>query len=320
MHKTNNPAPAASNADLVHDLNGRFGRPGVAHFDIGPGGLTCLQLTPPTASLRMLLHGAHVLQYQPAGHQPVLFVSHSTPYEPGKPVRGGVPICLPWFGGEHTDPQAPMHGLVRTRAWEVAAVEPLDAHTAAATFVLTADEQGRRFYPHDYEARFTVRVGPMLHMALRMRNTGSAPLRFSEALHTYLRVGDIHRATLRGLEGTEYLDKTLDFARCTQDQQPVTFTGETDRVYLHTRATCVVDDPALGRRIVIDKTGSDATVVWNPWQQRAAAMADLDDEDHEDGWRTMLCVETANAAEHAITLPPGAEHEMTATLRVEPLG
>jgi D-hexose-6-phosphate mutarotase len=152
-------------------------------------------------------------------------------------------------------------------------------------------------------------------MALNMRNTGTTPLRFSEALHTYLRVGDVHRVALRGLEGAEYLDKTMGFKRCRQGDQPVTFTGETDRVYLHTQATCALEDPALGRRIVIEKSGSDATVVWNPWQQRAAAMADFDD----DGWRTMVCVETANAAEHAITLEPGAEHEMTATLRVEPL-
>ncbi len=307
------PAQTAGNDPT--SLQQRFGRGDAIRFDHGPGGLTRLRLSTPTANLEMLLHGAHVLQYQLLGQEPLLFLSRCSEYSPGKPVRGGVPICLPWFGGEHDDPRAPMHGLARTRPWQVVAIESVDEQTLQASFALTSDEAGRAFYPHDYEARFTVRVGPALHMALRMRNTGDSPLRFSEALHTYLRVGDIHRVTLRGLEGAEYLDKTAGFERRPQGDQPVTFSGETDRVYLHTRAACVVEDPALRRRIVIDKSGSDATVVWNPWRQRAAAMADFDD----DGWRTMVCVETANAAEHAVTLPPGAEHEMTATLRVERL-
>lgn len=313
MNHAHHDPPAADAGPA--ELQQRFGRGDEVRFDQGPGGLTRLRLATPAANLEMLLHGAHVLQYQPAACEPLLFLSRCGEYNPGKPVRGGVPICLPWFGGEHTDPRAPMHGLARTRPWRIVAIESVDEQTLQAGFALTGDEAGRAFYPHDYEARFTVRVGPTLHMALRMRNTGGAPLRFSEALHTYLRVGDIHRVTLRGLEGAEYLDKTAGFARRAQGDQPVTFTDETDRVYLHTRAMCVVEDPTLRRRIVIDKSGSDATVVWNPWRKRAAAMPDFDD----DGWRTMLCVETANAAEHAVTLPPGAEHEMTATLCAEPL-
>jgi D-hexose-6-phosphate mutarotase len=152
-------------------------------------------------------------------------------------------------------------------------------------------------------------------MALEVHNTGSSPLVFEEALHTYFAVGDIRRVSIEGLEATDYLDKVGGITKRSQGPNPVTFTGETDRVYLNTRATCVAHDPAGGRNISAAKDGSNATVVWNPWTAKAKAMPDFGD----DEWPGMLCIETANVADVAVTVQPGQAHTMTAVVSAKTL-
>ena len=149
-------------------------------------------------------------------------------------------------------------------------------------------------------------------MALEVTNPGPDAFTFEEALHTYFAVRDVRNVTVTGLERTDYLDKVTGFDRKTQGSDPIRFTGETDRVYLNTTADCVIDDPGARRRIAIRKTGSDATVVWNPWIAKARAMPDFGD----DEWPEMVCVETCNVNVHARTLAPGASHTMTAIIEV----
>ena len=165
-----------------------------------------------------------------------------------------------------------------------------------------------------FALRYRVTVGTTLHLALEVVNTSPAPFTFEAALHTYLAVGDVEAVAVGGLEGTVYLDKVDAFARKRHGAGPLRLSGETDRVFLGTRARCVVDDPVLGRRVIVDKTGSATTVVWNPGAAKARDIADLEPDD----WRRMLCVETANAADDAVTLPVGGRHLISATLAVEP--
>ena len=143
--------------------------------------------------------------------------------------------------------------------------------------------------------------------------TVAEPFGFEEALHTYLRVGDVREVTVSGLAGTTYIDKTDAMKRKVQADEPLRLSGATDRVFLGTRGPCVVDDSVLDRRLVIEKRGSATTVVWNPWHEKAAAMADLGGE----VWPWMLCVETANAADDAVRLAPGQRHRMTAVVGAE---
>jgi D-hexose-6-phosphate mutarotase len=157
-------------------------------------------------------------------------------------------------------------------------------------------------------------MGSRLAMALDVTNTGHAPARFEAALHTYFAVSDIRHASVTGLEGTEYLDKVRNFERTREGQGAIRFAGETDRVYLDTEATCVIHDPGLARRIEVAKTGSRTTVVWNPWIDRAKAIADFGD----DEWPGMLCIETANVRDAAVEVQPGSHHTMTASIRVAP--
>jgi D-hexose-6-phosphate mutarotase len=148
-------------------------------------------------------------------------------------------------------------------------------------------------------------------MELEVHNTAAGELCFEEALHTYFEIGSIHQISISGLEGTTYLDKTDSGQRKQQSGAPIRIARETDQVHVDTTSTCVIEDPAWARRIVIEKTGSATTVVWNPWIAKTLSLADMAPEE----WRGMLCVETANAAENGVRLAPGATHRMRATIR-----
>lgn len=259
----------------------------------------------------ILLQGAHVTSFSPTGHQEVLWMSELSEFEPGRPVRGGVPVCFPWFASGR-DGQAPAkHGWARTNVWQLADVEARSDGTVRVTLTLTGEQVDDLMgFPADFRARFTVDFGRELTMALTVQ-AGDAPLEVEEALHTYLTVGDVRQATIEGLDGSEYVD-TVGGANVSRRQEgEVTFTAETDRIY-DSSATTVLVDPVLGRRIEVAKQHSATTVVWNPWVDKSAAMADFGD----DEWTGMCCIETANAREHGVVLEAGASHTMTATVRV----
>jgi D-hexose-6-phosphate mutarotase len=288
--------------------------PGVT---LGPGlnGLPRVLVGTAETSGEVYLHGAHVTAWRPAGAAPVLWVSRDSLFEPGKPIRGGVPICYPWFAAHATDATAPMHGFARLADWQLA-----DAAASGGavhlSFVLTDDERSRKSaWPHRFRAEFRVSLGATLGMTLDVSNPGSSPVSHEAALHTYFAVGDIRRATVTGLGGTEYLDKVEGFARKRQGDAPIAFSGETDRIYLDTEATAVIHDPVLKRRVEIAKSGYQSTIVWNPWSDRARALPDFGD----DQWPEMLCIETANVRERAVMLEPGSHHSMRATVALRAL-
>ena len=298
----------------VTELNSRFGVPGVVAVEAGRNGMPRLRITSPAAEAEIYLHGAHVTHYQPRGHKPVLFMSGQSLFDPAKAIRGGVPLIFPWFGPNAANPKAPQHGFARTTPWTIRAVRHApDDGAVIVTLSLGPDERSRAHWPHDFEATYTVTAGRTLVMTLDVVNAGQAEFTYEEALHTYLAVGDVRQARIDGLAGRKYVDKVDQGRRKTQPDGAFTLTGETDRVYLATPDTVTVNDRANNRRLVVTKSGSDATVVWNPWTEKAKAMADFGDEE----WPGMLCVETANAADHAVRLPPGQRHVMQAAVSVE---
>jgi glucose-6-phosphate 1-epimerase len=278
------------------------------------GGLERARVSGAYADAEIYLQGGHVTRWQPHGAAPVLFLSERAVFAPGKPIRGGVPLIFPWFGPHSTDPRAPMHGFARSRPWRLLTSSAEPDGAIVVELGLDDDEATRAMWPAAFSLRYRVSVGRVLGLALEVVNTSAAPFTFETALHSYLAVGDVHAVAITGLEDTRFIDKVdaLTFKR--QGAEPLRLTGETDRVFLDTRARCVVSDRALGRRLIVDKRGSATTVVWNPWAAKAAQIADLGPDD----WRRMVCVETANAADDAVTLPPGARHVTAATIRVEP--
>lgn len=293
-------------------LHAKLGTSGIVRAQAGNGSLTRLLVNSDLASAEIYLHGGHITQFQPRGAAPLLFMSAASSFEPGKPIRGGIPLIFPWFGLRAGHPQDPPHGFARLREWQLESCDVASDGSVRITLALNDDEQTRRQWPFAFAARLTVHIAAHLEIMLEVRNPSREAIEFEEALHTYFNVGDVRRATVEGLDGVEYLDRVGEISRKTQAAGGITFTGETDRLYLHTRAATIVRDPVLNRSIRIEKDGSDATVVWNPWIAKARAMADFGD----DEWPRMLCVETANAADCAVRLAPGATHRMTARISV----
>jgi glucose-6-phosphate 1-epimerase len=281
--------------------------------ETGNGGLPCARVRGARADAEIYLHGGHVTRWQPHGAEPVLFLSRRAMYAAGKAIRGGVPLVFPWFGPHPTDPQRPMHGFARTRPWRLLTTAPGPEGATVIELALEDDEATRALWPSAFSLRYRVAVGATLTLALEVVNTSTSPFTLETALHTYLAVGDVEAVSIHGLEAARYIDKTDGMARKRQGADALRLSDETDRIFVGTRERCVVDDPALRRRLVIDKAGSATTVVWNPWATKAASIADLEPDD----WRRMVCVETANAADDAVTLSAGGRHVMSATIRVE---
>jgi len=297
-------------APTAAELNRRFEIPGIARVIEGNGGLAKVVATSPFAPGEMYLQGAHVTSWKPAGAAEVLFVSAQSRWENGVAIRGGVPICFPWFGGKADDSKAPSHGFVRAKTWQLDAIEQ-SGGTVMVTMSTASDESTKKWWPADFHLQHRVAFGRELHMELVLTNTGATALRFEEALHTYFRIGDIEKARVRGLDGVRYTDKT-DSRKVKVQQGDVVITSETDREYLNTPHLAELDDPAMGRGIRITNENSLTTVVWNPWAQKAQALADLRD----DEWTQMICVETCNVSEFAVDLAPGREHIMKSMISV----
>ena len=265
------------------------------------------------ASAQVYLHGAHVTAWQPAGRGPVLWMSRHSQWADGKPIRGGVPICFPWFGPHAADRTAPGHGYARLADWTLIQARDDERGDTTLAFQLSQPAPPWRLWPHPFVAIYRVSVGASLGLAFEVRNEGTGPASFEAALHTYFAVQDVREVGISGLEHVDYLDKVGGTARKTQGAEPIRFTAETDRIYLNTQGPCTIHDPGGRRRIVVRKTGSDATVVWNPWVDKSRAMPDFGDLE----WPEMVCVETCNVGAHAVTLEPAGHHTMTATLDVE---
>ena len=298
-------------------LDARFGIPDLVRFDAGEGGLPRLVVTSEHADAHVYLHGGHVTHYQRCGQPAVLFMSERTAFAVDRPIRGGVPVIFPWFGPKRDDPSLPIHGFARVREWLVRDVARRASDGAVvATFALNALAHPPSSWPHKFTLTYVVTIGAALEMTLTVRNEDAVPLVFEEALHPYFAVGDVRRIGVRGLAGATYADRNLGPGKFVDDEDPLSFRRVTDRVYQHTRATCTIEDPVIGRRIVIEKNASDTTVVWNPsFQAPDVRPPDL----AADEWQQFVCIEAANAREHALTLAPGASHTMRQTVRTEEL-
>ncbi len=286
--------------------------PGIAVFETGEGDLVRLTVHSALADAHIYLHGAHVTHFQPHDKAPVLFLSQQSLFAADKPIRGGVPLIFPWFGPRADHPESPAHGFARTSDWEVESLANDGDGIVTAVFRLASDARTRALWPHDFEMHYRVAIGRNLTLTLEVDNVSSEPFTFENALHSYFTVGDVREISVSGLENAEYVDKTDHFQRKRQGPEPIRITQETDRVFENTRKTCVLDDPGSHRRVTVEKSGSQTTVIWNPWIDKAAAMADFG----KDEWPHMMCIETANAGANVITLAPGKSQSMRAVISV----
>jgi len=279
----------------------------------GGGDLPVLDVETPSCTARVYPYGAFVAAWQPAGTDPVLWLSDHARYTPGLPIRGGIPVVAPWFGPGRKKDKPHAHGWFRTSTWTLADASR-DGDDVTLRFTLDgADGAVPDGEPNDIRGEYVVRIGAQLHLELTV-TAGADPLELEEALHAYFAVSDVHDVRVEGLDGCRYADKAPGGRAVNRQSGDLEFKRETDRVYAH-EGTATLVDPGKGRRIVVTKTGSANTVTWNPWSTKAVGIGDFGD----DEWTSMACVETANALNDRVQLDAGASHTMTATYTVESL-
>jgi len=293
----------------IDELNRRFGIAGKVEVVAGNGGLPKVRVTTAAASAEIYLHGAQVTSWKPAGAEEAIFLSAQSHWVEGRAIRGGIPVCFPWFRAKSDNPKAPAHGFVRTRAWQLDSISPAEDDEIAVTMSTESDDSTRQWWPHEFRLVHRVTLGAELTLELTAANVDVAAWRFEEALHTYFRIGQIQSARVRGLDGAGYLDNT-DGNREKIQRGDLAISAPTDNAYIGAHGAAEIVDPVLRRILRTEKQNSATTVVWNPWQQGAAALADLGDEE----WQRMLCVEASNILSNAVTLNPGEAHTLAATI------
>ncbi len=282
----------------MKDLS-RFEIHGAVAITPGNGGLPKVALKHPSgSSAEIYLHGAHVTSWRDGRGEELFFLSRESNWAADKPIRGGIPVCWPQFGGQGTLPQ---HGFVRTNPWTLAGTEELPGGNVAVTLRLSENDATLKLWPHRFEFELRVTLSASsLRLGAQAGNTGDQPFEFQIALHTYFTIADIHRAAVRGLQGTTMIDALRENAREADAQPEIRFDRETDRVYVSAPDTLSIRDEAAGRTFAIRKSGMSDVVVWNPWIAKSQRMPDFGD----DEYLRMVCVETGNMA-NRIRLAPG---------------
>lgn len=287
--------------------------------------LQCLRVQTSRAELLIAEQGAQVLRYMEHGQEPVIWMSEEAAFEAGNSVRGGIPVCWPWFGdlmrnppqiqALHSGGRLPAHGLVRGIDW-ILAENAIEGDTVRLSLAIppVGDSPSLRHLPAGIELRLDIVLDDRLHLKLTTRNGSEQHIALSQALHSYFAVSSIHNATVEGLEGQRYIE-TLEGWAERQQKRPLVVSSETDRIYLDLPPQLAIRDDGWNRRIRIEASGSSSAVVWNPWASKARRLSQFAD----DAWQRMLCIETANVMDDLVELAPGEEHGMGVSIWAEPM-
>ncbi|MFA6508248.1 MAG: D-hexose-6-phosphate mutarotase, partial [Treponemataceae bacterium] len=288
-----------------------FSIPKILEVVEGRGGLPMVKVTNQFADAEIYLHGAHVTRFDPKGEKPMIWTSPTSPFADGKSVRGGIPVCFPWFGPHKTVKDFPVHGFVRFRSCELLETAQLSDGRTRAVFGLKANDATRAFWAHDFSLEMTVTIGKSLELALSVTNTSKEAFTYEDCFHTYFAVGDTAKATVTGLDGVGFLNRGKGDARTVQSGD-LTPAGETTHIYTLSPAKSAILDSVNKRKIVAEQCGLANTVVWNPWEASAAKNPEM-----AGMWNQFLCVEAANCIDSMITLLPGCSHTSCVSYGVE---
>lgn len=293
----------------IEQLNTDFGIEGQLKFVRGRGNLPFIEIKNKSATALVSIYAAQVLSYQPiAATEDLLFLSDQSCYEPGKAIRGGIPICWPWFGPDPQDIEGMSHGFVRNDFWTVVDVSAPSSFETKVTLKFTSSNLN---WPYDYALELEVSIGSELGLELLTRNLGDQAFTITQAFHSYFKVGNINQVQILGLEGSEYLDK------CDEDSQKyqtemLQIDAEVDRIYNGLESTLIIEDAALKRRIEIRSSSHKSTVVWNPWLIRSEKFEDLAPESYQ----SFLCLETGNIGSNEIELLPYSEYRFCSQFKI----
>jgi D-hexose-6-phosphate mutarotase len=264
------------------------------------------------AEAEIYLLGAHLTHFQPKGEQKVIFDGKESYILPPKSAHFGIPVCWPWFGPHATDSSKPQHGFARNLPWELEEAHTLEDGSTQVTLCLESDERTLSLWDYPFKLQLIFTLGKTLRLELVTHNRSEKTMQIGQALHSYLYVQDITKITLFGLENTPFIDQ-LDNDRVKTEQHPLHFTRKLDRIYIPTTAACEIHDPLLKRRVVIQKSNSKATTVWNPWSENG--LHDLP----ADTYRHFVCIEAVNTKQATQTLQPGESCSLIQTIGIESL-
>jgi len=279
-------------------------------------GFPIIEVNAGRSTAQIALQGAQVLSWLPTDHPDVLYTSPKAMMElkPGTAVRGGIPICWPWFNAHPEDDSKPNHGFVRNRFWQLESAE-FEYNVATLVFKFFPCDETRALWPHEFELTATIKVSDKLKVRLATKNTGEEAFQITSALHTYLGVGDIDRIQLEGVKGSHYIDQLLPAdAEEVYQEKNVIINEEIDRIY-SSMSSLLLRDLDRGRAVFVDKAGSRSTVVWNPWIEKSKTLKDLPNNDYKE----FVCIEAANAGRDKPTVRPNSSHTLETTIGLRPL-
>nr|WP_321356933.1 D-hexose-6-phosphate mutarotase [uncultured Draconibacterium sp.] len=296
----------------IDELNEKFGVEGEVGFMELDGDLPFITITNKYAEADICLYGAQITRFRPMRTTDVLWMSPYSVFEKGKAIRGGIPVCFPWFGPHANNSALPQHGFARISMWEVTEVDTLEKGETYVSMQLKSSEETKAYWPHEFVAEMIFVIGDSLSVTLKVTNTSDAAISYTSALHTYFNLSAIENIKIAGLANTHY-ENQLDGNRYVQEEELLEVSVATTRHYFDTEADCVINDPYFKRSIRIAKKGSKCSTVWNPGAEACEQMSDMPN----DGYETFVCLETVNKINDQIDLAPGESHETTAVISVE---
>ncbi|MCL1041328.1 D-hexose-6-phosphate mutarotase [Shewanella marisflavi] len=273
-----------------------------------PQGLEYVEVDTDLCQARIFMQGAQIERFQPKGQAPLLWVSSADDFQPGSGIRGGIPVCWPWFG-MHENPQWPQHGFARTRLWQLDAVQMQD-QAVELKFSLTVDDADKQYWPHQSRVELIFNLSDSLSVKLVNTNLGETPFSLTQALHTYFPIEDIHQLKASGFSGANYIE--FGEGPYTQDGDEVRFDRETDRVYSQLGDCQLLHTP--NGTIEVRRENSHSAILWNPWIDKSKRLSRFNDKDY----LTMVCLEAANVLDDKVTLAPGESHTLATHIRWQP--
>ncbi|GIU54143.1 D-hexose-6-phosphate mutarotase [Shewanella sp. KT0246] len=270
-----------------------------------PNGLDYVEVNTDLCQASIFLQGAQIDFFQPANKAPLLWVSEADDYQPGNGIRGGIPVCWPWFGANPIEGY-PQHGFARTSIWSLASVK-MRNQVVDLIFTLKITEENKQYWPHDTEVSVLFTLGESLSVSIVNKNNCDYPINLTQALHTYFPIEDIHHLKATGFSGSKYIE--FGKGPYQQDGDEVSFTRETDRVYTDLANKQLLHTP--NGTIEVSRENSLSAVLWNPWIDKSQRLSRFNDNDY----LTMVCHEAANVLEDEVQLAPGGSHTLTTHIR-----
>jgi len=297
----------------IKQLNSQFGIENTLRFEQDESGFTMVLIDNEHSKAKVSTYGGQILSFQPHNEaDDLLYLSEHAVYKDGEAIRGGTPICWPWFGDDTSGLGMPSHGFARNQPWQVVQSQTLTDGSTSITLLLTDTDGSRAVWPHQFELYMEMVVGKKLTLNLTTKNTGTKAFTFTQALHTYFNISDIKQVEVSGLTSKYYLDK-LDRFNLKMQEGNIRFDKEVDRIYQAAPYMVHLKDAGLKRTVAISSTGGHTTVVWNPWAENAESIKDLD----ENSYRNFVCVETVNAGDDDVVLAANEQHTLSAVYSIE---